>query len=381
MKIARIVKSMLVKRTGLVIYRPILNAQAWSTWLTECGLPNAVAAADMRCNVLQATGDVSVIPDNTPDYVASTDGVFVGTSDGGMAFVWYDWGYYDRQWALQSLGGADVSCTASRSMVMLSPNVADFEFTDAMLLRAPAALVLDGEATESLPGPAVALVKSQAAARGAAPSAEVQTAAAALLKSAMTSDELDPRDLGTFYRLAKGRPVPAEEVSELKDDALSALMLKRVPAPVVEPVVKSPPVQANPPAADPPQTVQKSKNFVFAEPERRLAYGWASVSTANGEVVEDFEGDTIDNNALHELAHHITRGTRAGDFEHDGVHCNEIVECIVMDKALQKALGIDLGREGVLIGTHIPGDEEWAKAQNGDWEHSIEAEATVVERA
>ena len=106
-----------------------------------------------------------------------------------------------------------------------------------------------------------------------------------------------------------------------------------------------------------------------------MVYGWITVSHADGEEVADYEGDIVETDALHDLAHLIVKGQRDGKFEHDGDVVSEVRECIVLDKALQDALGIDLGKEGVLIGQYFEDDDSWNKAKTGTWEMSMAVEA------
>lgn len=111
--------------------------------------------------------------------------------------------------------------------------------------------------------------------------------------------------------------------------------------------------------------------------ERQVFYAWASKSTVGGKVYRDLGGDEITTDALHDFTHQIMKSTRASKWEHAGDACNEIVEAMVFDHVLQKALGIDLGFEGVLVGIHIPGTQHWELAKSGEWELSIAGTAFV----
>ena len=125
----------------------------------------------------------------------------------------------------------------------------------------------------------------------------------------------------------------------------------------------------------------QERSVVKALDEDHIAYGWASVSHVNGVEYFDLGGDAITAKAQRQLCHDLIRKTRDSKWEHQGEASNEIVEAIVFDKALQKALGIDLGREGLFVGIHIPDEAGWEKAKSGDWELSIAARCIVEEVA
>ena len=126
--------------------------------------------------------------------------------------------------------------------------------------------------------------------------------------------------------------------------------------------------------------VQKAEaTIVKANDEDRIVYGWASVATVNGEPVTDLHGDQVTMSFLKDLGHDLIRKTRASKWEHEGPVKNEIVELLVFDNALQKALRIDLGREGLFVGIHVPDDADWQMAKSGNWELSIAARAGYEE--
>lgn len=86
-----------------------------------------------------------------------------------------------------------------------------------------------------------------------------------------------------------------------------------------------------------------------------LVYGWASVIEKDGKIVTDHEGDRIDIEDLTDAAHNFITKSRNGGVLHDeyGHHIGHIVESVIFSKQLQKALGIDLGKVGWLIGYQI----------------------------
>lgn len=110
----------------------------------------------------------------------------------------------------------------------------------------------------------------------------------------------------------------------------------------------------------PPEPVLK-----FDE-DRRMVYGWASVISKNGQTIIDRQGDVVTADDLREAVHDFMKHRTAGEM-HDQMGVGEVVESFVLDAAVQKSLGIDLGMEGWYVGVHVPNDEVWAKVKKGDY--------------
>lgn len=89
--------------------------------------------------------------------------------------------------------------------------------------------------------------------------------------------------------------------------------------------------------------------------DKGLVWGWASVIEKDGQPIVDHQGDRISEDELTSAAHNYIAKSRQGGVLHDkfGQEIGQIVESVVMTKALQKALGIDLGKVGWLIGYKV----------------------------
>lgn len=147
---------------------------------------------------------------------------------------------------------------------------------------------------------------------------------------------------------------------------------------------------------DPAGPPSVAKIFKATRDEERMVYGFASVSVGKaGEMVEDSHGDLITTKALRSLARGMAKGQRAGKFDHAGVKKTDIVEQLVFDADLWKALGQyfeDTGVltpdkaevfkqmtfEGLLQGFHVADDETWALAKDSEFELSIGASSASV---
>lgn len=111
--------------------------------------------------------------------------------------------------------------------------------------------------------------------------------------------------------------------------------------------------------------------------EQRMVWGWASVATEKGMLVQDYQGDFILVEDLQKAAHDFMRNSRRGDKMHVIKNVGTIVESIVFTSDLQKSLGIDLGVEGWFIGVKVEDDETWSAVKSGSFQcFSIGGQAT-----
>jgi len=114
-----------------------------------------------------------------------------------------------------------------------------------------------------------------------------------------------------------------------------------------------------------------------------LAFGWASVAVrADGEQIEDWDGDIIDPETLEEAAYNYVRLYRDGGEMHERGGVAELVESVVFTLEKQRAMGIPEGTlpVGWWIGFKVLDADVWEKVKNGTYSmFSIEGEATRVE--
>lgn len=370
------------KRAGLSIYRPVMNAQKWADWMKQSGIPNAKTAAELKVNVLQAIGGVvAVIPDRDVLNIRSVSGVFMNHGVNGLAFAWYDYYYNDRHWTLRELAGCEVSCV-HRNLLVLSDDIGDFELTDEMLLKAPQSITLDGEQTATIADDEVNLIKSRVTEQKLFKAADPETAGAFLIAS-YDDDDFNPVLQSALYDLSKGREVDQADLVAMDPEDLKVLGLtKHVPEreltglPVAK--AKAEPIEGEVilhKSSGPAETTLLRK-----EKSRNTLYGFASVAvTADGEVVEDFHKHEITPDAQRDLLAGLMRGARQGNIDHDEDDMNgEILEGIVFDDDLWKALEPYWGQTGLFIGMHFPKDEDYAKTE-GLGMFSIGCRGTIEE--
>lgn len=114
------------------------------------------------------------------------------------------------------------------------------------------------------------------------------------------------------------------------------------------------------------QNVNFSHEITKVNEELGVIYGWASVTTVEGELVVDSHGDTIDTIEIVKAAHEFVSEARAAKIMHKGEDVGEIVESLVFSEDIQKALGIDLGFEGWFIGMRVPDVDIRKQVMNGE---------------
>lgn len=100
--------------------------------------------------------------------------------------------------------------------------------------------------------------------------------------------------------------------------------------------------------------------------ERQMVYGWASVVTKDGATVEDQQEDTMEMDNVRKVVHQFIRDERVGKAMHDGPQVGEVLDSFVFCSDVQKALGIDFGCEGWLVGYHVTDAKVWKRVQSGE---------------
>ena len=132
------------------------------------------------------------------------------------------------------------------------------------------------------------------------------------------------------------------------------------------------------------ETANKSFSIYKTDDDKRLVFGWASVSiTVDGEQLEDRQKDIIDPEDLEEAAYEYVLNFRDTGEEHISTmrKKGKLVESCVFTAEKQKAIGIP---EGILpigwwIGFKIEDDAAWERVKNGTYRmFSIEGKANRI---
>jgi hypothetical protein len=113
-------------------------------------------------------------------------------------------------------------------------------------------------------------------------------------------------------------------------------------------------------------TEREGRVIVKVQKSTRMVYGWASVVTKDGADVEDLQKDVMDIGNLRETVHTFIREERVGKTMHDGPQTAEVLDSFVFDAEVQKALGVDFGCEGWLVGYYVTDDDVWKRVESGE---------------
>ena len=111
-------------------------------------------------------------------------------------------------------------------------------------------------------------------------------------------------------------------------------------------------------------SIQKSSD------EKRLAFGWASISQdESGAELVDLAEDIIDPDTLENAAYEFVRLYREGGEMHERGACAVLVESVVFTKEKMAAMGIPEGTlpTGWWIGFYVTDDEVWEKVKSGEY--------------
>lgn len=133
-----------------------------------------------------------------------------------------------------------------------------------------------------------------------------------------------------------------------------------------------------------PEEVLKGRfKIAKSDDERRLAFGWASVSMRiGGEVIEDWQGDIIEPKELEEAVYEYVRLYGEGGEMHERGGVAVLVESVVFTEEKMQAIGIPPGTlpVGWWIGFKVLDEDVWKKVKDGTYlMFSIEGEAVREE--
>ena len=112
--------------------------------------------------------------------------------------------------------------------------------------------------------------------------------------------------------------------------------------------------------------VNKTSKILKLDSERRIAWGWASVSTMKGELVTDLQGDIITTAEMEKMADRFMMSARTAKAMHEGDSIGEVIHSFPLTNELAKAFDMDTDREGWIIGMKIYDAEVWDSFKRGE---------------
>lgn len=118
------------------------------------------------------------------------------------------------------------------------------------------------------------------------------------------------------------------------------------------------------------QTVHGCFHIQKSSDEKRLAFGWASISEdESGTALVDLSEDVIDPETLENAAYEFVKLYREGGEMHERGDCAVLVESVVFTKEKMAAMGIPDGTlpTGWWIGFYVTDDGVWEKVKSGEY--------------
>ena len=111
--------------------------------------------------------------------------------------------------------------------------------------------------------------------------------------------------------------------------------------------------------------VQIEGQILKRNDEERLAFGWAYVSTVNGEISLDHSGEFIRPELLAKAATNFMLSMRTAKRMHSGESIGEVIHSMPLTNDVAKALGIQSDREGWIIAIKVHDEQVWQDVKSG----------------
>lgn len=99
--------------------------------------------------------------------------------------------------------------------------------------------------------------------------------------------------------------------------------------------------------------------------EQRLVYGWAYVSTVNGEISLDHSGEYIKPDEIVKAATNFMMDARVAKEMHSGPQIGDIVHSLPITKEIASSLGLSTDKEGWIICVKVLDDKTWEQVKTG----------------
>lgn len=113
------------------------------------------------------------------------------------------------------------------------------------------------------------------------------------------------------------------------------------------------------------------------DPDQRRVYGFAMTSQdEQGNLLTDYQGDTISPAELEDAAHAYIEESREGGVMHEPGSTSRLIASVVMTPDVRKAMGVGPGPTSWFVGYQINDEAVWKRVKSGELaEFSIEGEA------
>lgn len=113
-------------------------------------------------------------------------------------------------------------------------------------------------------------------------------------------------------------------------------------------------------------TSRETGVILKADDEERIVWGWASISTINGEIVTDKQGDQIKPETMRKAATQFMLSSRMAKAMHEGEGIGEVVHSFPLTKEVAQLLGIYSPIEGWIVAMKVHSEEVWKRVKSGE---------------
>ncbi len=101
--------------------------------------------------------------------------------------------------------------------------------------------------------------------------------------------------------------------------------------------------------------------------DRQMVFGWASVSTRDGQLIVDKQNDIIEPHELENAAYEYVMHSRDGGEMHIKKGVAQCIESCVLTNEKQSAMGISLPHEAWWVGFLVNDADTWSKYKDGTY--------------
>jgi len=103
-----------------------------------------------------------------------------------------------------------------------------------------------------------------------------------------------------------------------------------------------------------------------ADDEERMVWGWASISTVNGELVTDKQDDQIEPSVMEKMATGFMQSQRMAKAMHEGDGIGEVIHSLPLTKQISELLGVYSPIEGWIVAIKVHDDAVWSRVKSGE---------------
>jgi hypothetical protein len=110
-----------------------------------------------------------------------------------------------------------------------------------------------------------------------------------------------------------------------------------------------------------------SAKVLKMDDEQKIVWGWAYVSTEDGQLLVDTQGDSIEPVEMEKMANDFMTNARNAKVMHEGEDVGVFIHSFPLTNELMKAFDILSDREGWIVGMLVEKDQIWKKYKSGEY--------------